>query len=129
MAAVLFRKGVEELEKILRFYLGSLKKHTMFKGEVVESILTAWMLQGQVEVTSYVDSQAFMRAIGGRKMGLGQYLFLKYLRLTDITNNRTDVPSTAGTKKFAPIWVVAHEGVAEGQVRSQAPDDVNFVGA
>ena len=45
-AAVLYRKGSEEPEKILCFHLGSLKKHTTFEGEAVGSILAAWMLQG-----------------------------------------------------------------------------------
>jgi ribonuclease HI len=116
-AAVLYRKGVEEPEKILRFHLGSLKKHTTFEGEAVGSILAAWMLQGQAEVgksaaTSYTDSQAFIKATGARKTGPGQYLVLEYLRLTDIMNDGTDVPSTAGTKKFALKWVAAHKGVA-----------------
>ena len=113
-AAVFYRKGVEELVKILRFHLGSLKKHTIFEGEVVGSILAAWMLQGQLEVgkseaTSYMDSQAFIKAMGARKTGLGQYLVLEYLRLTDIMKDGTNTPSTT---KFTLKWVAAHEGVA-----------------
>ena len=42
-AAVLYRKGAKEPEKVLRFHLGSLKKHTTYKGEAVGSILAAWM--------------------------------------------------------------------------------------
>ena len=66
-AALLYRKGTEEPEKILRFHLGSLKKHTTFEGEAVGSILAAWLLQGRPEigktaVTSYSDSQAFIKA-------------------------------------------------------------------
>jgi ribonuclease HI len=116
-AAVLYRKGVEEPKKILRFHLGSLKKHTTFEGEAVGSILVAWMLQGQAEVgkltvTSYTDSQAFIKATGARKTGLGQYMVLEYLRLTDIMNDGTDIPSIAGRKKFALKWVAEHKGMA-----------------
>jgi len=114
VAAVFYRKGVKELVKILRYHLGSLKKHTTFKGEAVGSILVAWMLQGQPEVgkleaTSYTDSQAFIKVMGVRKTGPGQYLVLEYLRLTDIMNDGTNAPSTT---KFTLKWVVAHEGVA-----------------
>ncbi|KIJ94843.1 hypothetical protein K443DRAFT_109731, partial [Laccaria amethystina LaAM-08-1] len=45
-AAVMYRKGVEEPERTLRFHLGPLTKHTTFEGEAVGSILAAWMLQG-----------------------------------------------------------------------------------
>ena len=113
-AAVFYRKGVKEPAKILRYHLGSLKKHTTFEGEAVGSILAAWMLQGQPEVgkleaTSYMDSQAFIKATGVRKTGLGQYLVLEYLRLTDIMNDGTNAPSMT---KFALKWVAAHKGVA-----------------
>lgn len=49
-AAVLYRKGSDEPEKVLRLHLGTLKKHTTFEGEAVGSILAAWMLQGRPEV-------------------------------------------------------------------------------
>jgi len=67
-AAVLYRKGVQELMKMLCFHLGLLKKHTTYEGEAVGSILAAWMLQDQPEVgkaaiTSYSDSQAFIKAM------------------------------------------------------------------
>ena len=45
-AAVMYRKGSKEPEKVLCFHLGFFKRHTMFKGEVVGSMLAAWMLQG-----------------------------------------------------------------------------------
>ncbi|KIJ90820.1 hypothetical protein K443DRAFT_40860, partial [Laccaria amethystina LaAM-08-1] len=45
-AAVLYRKGITEPVKTLRFHLGSLKKHTTYEGETVGSILAVWMLQG-----------------------------------------------------------------------------------
>jgi len=97
-AAVLYRKGVEEPEQILRYHFGLLTKHTTYKGKAVGSILTAWMLQGRTEVgkatvTSYTDSQAFIRATGARKSKLGQYLISEYLRLTEVMNNSTDIPT------------------------------------
>ena len=46
------------------------------------------------------------------KTGPGQYLVLEYLKLTDIVNNRTDIPSVTGTNKFSLKLVVAHEGLA-----------------
>ena len=90
-AAVLYRKGVEELEKILRFHLGSLKKHTMFKGEAVGSILRA------------------------RKSRPGQYLVTEYLSLTEAVHNSTNVPCPIGTAKFALKWVAVHEGVTANE--------------
>ena len=36
----------------------------------------------------------------------------EYLKLTDIVNNRTDIPSVTGTNKFSLKLVVAHEGLA-----------------
>jgi len=115
-AAALYRKGSEELEKILHFHLGSLKKHTTFEGEAVGSILAAWMLQGrpevgQTKITSYTDSQAFIKATGVRKSGPGQYLVMEYLGLMETMGNNTDIPYPTDTTKFALNWVAAHEGV------------------
>jgi len=115
-AAVLYRKGVEEPERVLCFHLGSLKKHTTYEGEAVGSILAAWMLQDQPEVgksaiTSYTDSQAFIKATNARKPGPGQYLVMGYLGLTEIMADGADVPGPAGTDKFALKWVAAHKGV------------------
>jgi len=114
--AVLYRKGSEEPEKILCFHLGSLKKHTTFEGEAVGSILAAWMLQGrpevgQTKITSYTDSQVFIKATGARKSGPGQYLVMEYLGLTETMGNNTDVPYPTDTTKFALNWVAAHKGV------------------
>jgi len=116
-AAVLYRKGAEEPEKILRYHLGPLTKHTTFEGEAVGSILAAWMLQGRQEVgkatvTSYTDSQAFIKSTGVRKSGSGQYLVMEYLRLTEIMTDETDTPTPADTDKFTLKWVAAHKGVA-----------------
>jgi len=66
--AVLYRKGVQEPMKTLCFHLGSLKKHTTYEGKAVGSLLAAWMLQdqpevGKVAITSYSDSQAFIKTI------------------------------------------------------------------
>ena len=115
-AAVMYRKGSEEPERVLRFHLGSLKKHTTFEGEVVGSMLAAWMLQGQLGIgqsviTNYTDSQAFIKATGTRKAGPGQYLVLEYLHLTETMGNNTDVPYPTDTAKFALKWVAAHKGV------------------
>ena len=115
-AAVLYRKGREEPERILRFHLGSLKKHTTFEGEAVGSILAAWMLQGRPEVgkltvSSYSDSQAFIKATRARGAGPGQYLVLDYLKLTETMTDGTDIPNPIGTPKFALKWIAAHEGV------------------
>jgi len=81
-AVVLYRKGAKELEKILHYHLGPLTKHTTFEGEAMGSILSAWMLQGWQEVgkatvTSYTDSQAFIKSMGVRKSGSGQYLIME----------------------------------------------------
>jgi len=116
-AAVLYRKGADEPEKILRYHLGLLTKHTTFEGEAVGSILAAWMMQGQTEVgkstmTSYTDSQAFIKSTGARKAGPGQYLVMEYLRLAETMNNETDTPIMTDTDKFALKWVAAHKGVA-----------------
>jgi len=116
-AAVLYRKGADELEKILRYHLGPLTKHTTFEGEAVGSILAAWMMQGQTEVgkstmTSYTDSQAFIKSTGVRKAGPGQYLVMEYLRLAETMNDETDTPIMTDTDKFALKWVAAHKGVA-----------------
>jgi len=115
-AAVLYRKGVAEPEKVLCFHLGSLKRHTTFEGETVGSMLAAWMLQGQPEVgqskiTSYTDSQAFIKATGTRKPGPGQYLIMDYLSLTETMNNDANSLHPTGTIKFALKWVAAHKGV------------------
>lgn len=115
-AAVLYRKGVEEPEETLRFHLGPLTRHTTYEGEAVGSILAAWMLQGRPEVgkatvTSYTDSQAFIRSTGARKTKPGQYLVMEYLRLTEVMTDGTDIPIRPGTAKFALKWVAAHEGV------------------
>jgi len=115
-AAVLYRKGVQEPMKTLHFHLGSLKKHTTYEGEAVGSILAAWMLQdqpevGKVAITSYSDSQAFIKVMGARKSGPGQYLVLEYMRLTEIMNDGTDIPSTTGTVKFTLKWIAVHKGV------------------
>ena len=115
-AAVLYRKGVEEPERVLRFHLGSLKQHTMFEGEVVGSILAAWMLKGRPEVeklkaTSYSDSQVFIKVTGARNSGPEQYLVLEYMRLTQVMNNGTDIPETTGSDKFTLRWIAAHAGV------------------
>ena len=101
-AAVLYRKGVQEPMKTLCFHLGLLKKHTTYEGEAVGSILAAWMLQnqpevGKVAITSYSDSQAFIKATGARKSGPGQYLVLEYMRLTEIMSDSTDALNIAGT--------------------------------
>ena len=40
-ATVLYRKGAKEPEKVLRYHLGPLKKHTTFEGEAVGSMLVA----------------------------------------------------------------------------------------
>ena len=116
-AAVLYRKGAKEPEKVLRYHLGSLKKHTTFEGEAVGSILAAWMLQGRPEVgrskiTNYTDSQAFIRATGTRKSGPGQYLIMEYLSLTEAMNNDANSLHSTGTVKFSLNWVAAHQGVA-----------------
>jgi len=116
-AAVLYRKGTKELEKVLCYHLGSLKKHTTFKGEAVGSMLAAWMLQGQPEVgqskiTNYTDSQAFIRATGVRKSGPGQYLVMEYLSLTEAMNNDANTLHSTGTAKFALSWVAVHKRVA-----------------
>ena len=116
-AVVMYRKGSEEPEKVLCFHLGFLKRHTMFEGEVVGSMLAAWMLQGRPEVgqskiTSYTDSQAFIKATGPRKSGPGQYLVIEYLSLTETMNNNANSLHPTGTTKFALKWVVAHKGVA-----------------
>jgi len=116
-AAVLYRKGAKELEKILHYHLGPLTKHTTFEGEAVGSILTAWMLQGWQEVgkamvTSYMDSQAFIKSMGARKSGSGQYLIMEYLRLKEIMTDETDTPTPADTDKFALKSVAVHKGVA-----------------
>ena len=108
--------GVQEPVKTLCFHLGSLKKHTTYEGEAVGSILAAWMLQNQPEVgkaaiTSYLDSQAFIKVMGARKSGPGQYLVLEYMRLTEIMSDSTDTLNIAGTAKFALKWIVAHKGV------------------
>jgi len=63
-------------------------------------------------MTSSTDSQAFIKSMGMRKAGPGQYLVMEYLRLAEIINDETDVPILADTDKFALKWVVAHEGVA-----------------
>lgn len=115
-AAVLYRKGAEEPEKVLRFHLGSLKEHTTYEGEAVGSILAAWMLQNQPEVgkstvTSYTDSQAFIKATGARKAGPGQYLVMEYLRLTEEMSDGADAPYPTDSAKFALTWVAAHKGV------------------
>ena len=80
------------------------------------SILAAWMLQNQPEVgkaaiTSYSDSQAFIKAMGARKSGPGQYLVLEYMRLTEIMSDGTDALNIAGNAKFALKWIVVHKGV------------------
>ena len=116
-AAVLYRKGAKEPEKVLCYHLGSLKKHTTFEGEAVGSMLAAWMLQGRPEVgwskiTNYTDSQAFIRATGARKSGPGQYLVMEYLSLTEAMNNDTNSLHPTGTVKFVLKWVAAHKGVA-----------------
>ena len=116
-AAVLYRKGAKEPEKVLRYHLGSLKKHTTLEGEAVRSILAAWMLQGRPEVgrskiTNYTDSQAFIRAMGTRKSRPGQYLIMEYLSLTEIMNNDANSLHPTGTVKFLLNWVAAHQGVA-----------------
>ena len=115
-AAVMYRKGSEEPEKVLRFHLGSLKRHTTFEGEAVGSMLAAWMLQGRPEVgrskiTNYTDSQAFIKATGTRKYGPGQYLVIEYLSLTEAMNNDANSLHPTGTTKFALKWVAAHKGV------------------
>jgi len=114
---VLYRKGAKELEKVLHYHLGSLKKHTTFKGEAVRSMLAAWMLQGQPEVgqskiTNYTDSQAFIRAMGVRKLGPGQYLVMEYLSLTEAMNNVANTLHPTDMAKFALSWVAVHKGVA-----------------
>lgn len=116
-AAVLYRKGTEEPEKILRFHLGSIKQHTTFEGEAVGSILAAWMLQGRSEVgkakvATYSDSQAFIKATGARNSGPGQYLVLEYMRLTEVMDDGTNRLNTTDTTKFALKWIAAHKGVA-----------------
>jgi len=116
-AAVMFRKGVKESEKTLRFHLGPLTKHTTFEGKAVGSILSAWMLQGQTEVgklaaTSYTNSQAFIKSTGARKAGSGQYLVREYLRLMEVMNDGANIPSPENTVKFTLKWVAAHKGVA-----------------
>lgn len=109
-AALLYRKGAEEPEKVLPFHLGSLKKHTTYKGEAVGSILAAWMLQNQPEVgrstitTGYTDNQAFIKATGARKAGPGQYLVMEYLRLTETMSDETDTIYPTDTTKFALKW-------------------------
>jgi len=104
-AAVLYRKGANELEKILHYYLGPLTKHTTFEGEAVGSILTAWMMQGQTEVgklmmTSHTYSQAFIKSTGARKAGPGQYFVMEYLRLAKVMNDKTNAPIPTDTDKF-----------------------------
>lgn len=102
---MLYRKGTEEPEKILHFHLGTIKEHTTFEGEAVGSILAAWMLQGRPEVgkakaTTYSDSQAFIKAMGARNLGPGQYLVLEYMRLTEVMDDSTNRLNTTGTAKF-----------------------------
>ena len=119
-AAVLYRKGAEEPEKVLHVYLGPLMRHTTFEGKAVGSILTAWMIQGQTEVgkstvTSRTNSQAFIKSMGVRKSGPGQYPIMEYLRLTEDINDGTNLPTPADTAKFMLKWVAVHKGVVENE--------------
>jgi hypothetical protein len=43
-AAVLYRKGRPNPQKILQYHLGSLAMHTIYKGELVAAMLGAWLL-------------------------------------------------------------------------------------
>jgi len=63
-------------------------------------------------MTSYTDSQAFIKSTGARKAGPGQYLVMEYLRLAETMNDETDTPIMTDTDKFALKWVAAHKGVA-----------------
>jgi ribonuclease HI len=109
-SAVLYRKGRENPEKILRYHLGTLDTHTNYEAEGVALLMAIWLLRnqhvlGNLFVTIYIDSQAIVKAINANKSRPGQYLIESIIRLVEhfYQNRNRD--------RLRIRWISAHSDV------------------
>jgi ribonuclease HI len=110
-AAVMYRKGRENLERTLRYHLGSLEKHTNYEAEAVGLLIAFWMLNnqhivGRLPVSIYVDSQALLKAIKKVALRPGQYLIKTLLQQAE------QVSRDEHREKVQVKWISSHRGVA-----------------
>ena len=111
--AVMYRKGRPMPAKVLRYHLGSSKKYTSFKAEVVGAILGVWLIRmehvaGHLPIAVLTDSQAVIKRIRTCKMTTTQYLIENFLTLTDGINAANVNPNL---KKFKLAWISGHSRV------------------
>ena len=79
--AVLFINGTQR--RVLQYYLGTDKTHTLYKAEIVGMILAATMLQeyGFLDgVAIGIDNQGVIKAISSWQGGLRQHLINYFLQ-------------------------------------------------
>jgi ribonuclease HI len=109
-SSILYRRGRENPEKILRYHLGTLDTHTNYEAEGVALLMAIWLLRNQhvlggPNVTIYVDSQAIVRAINANKSRPGQYLIESIIRLVEhVYQNRN-------RERLRIRWILAHSDV------------------
>ena len=111
--AILYRKGREHPEKVLRYRLGSNTEHTLYEGEVVGAILGAWLLctehiAGILPVSMYTDSQALIQETASKAAKLAHYLVEEFIALSKNINH-TSMP--AQRTKFNFRWISGHTEV------------------
>jgi ribonuclease HI len=109
-AAVMYRKGRENPEKVLRYHLGTLDRHTNYEAEAVGLLLALWLLRnqhivGRIPISIYVDSQALLRAIKTAAPRPGQHLIKAILQLAGQLN-RSENRTMLQIK-----WISSHSGV------------------
>jgi ribonuclease HI len=109
-AAVLYRRGRPNPEKILRYHLGDLTQHTNYEVEAVGLLMAMWMLRnqhvmGHLHVSIYIDSQALTSSFGSRDPRSGQYLLEDIITYAEVAN-------TPQKKNLLHLrWISAHSGV------------------
>ena len=106
-AAVLYR-GFRPM-KTLRYYLGTLREHTVYEGECVGMMLGLELIRRETgwvsEMTMGVDNQAAITATGAGKPATGSYI-------TDrIHASYRKVMERHRHLKFTLGWVPGHKGI------------------
>jgi len=118
VAAVLFRTRSDNLDKTLRFKLGSDRDYSVKDAEAVSCVLALWLLKDENQlsispISIYTDSQSFVQSFKDQRAKTGSYISNFFMKTAaQITKG---VCPDILTHRVKLRWIAAHSNVTDNE--------------